>query len=152
MRPLQQFEGAPVPLFDRLSDDAPGVRAEAEPRRVLDLDGLKESVGREIEILLNTRCPLKEEDIDYKTRSVIDYGLVDIAPYFTRSVDDRRRLSQHIARTIAVYEPRLTRVSVTIEDMSRETHRLLVRVDGAVRFGNVVHPVSFPVHVSQGDE
>lgn len=152
MRPLQQFEGAPVPLFDRLSDDAPGVRAEAEPRRVLDLDGLMASVAREIETLLNTRCPLKEEDIDYKTRSVIDYGLIDITPYFTRSVDDRRRLSQHIARTIAVYEPRLTRVSVTIEDMSRETHRLLARVDGAVRFGSVVHPVSFPVHVSQGDE
>jgi len=143
---------APVPLLDRLQDENPRVPAEPEPYRAIDLDGLKASVEREVRTLLNTRCPFPEDEIDYADRSVVDYGLIDMSPYFTSNVEDQRRISQHVARTIAAYEPRLTRINVTVERVRREAHVLTVRIDGGVRYGDMVEPVSFPVAIAQDEE
>lgn len=151
MRAHKQIAGAVLPLFDRLTDDAPRVPAEAVPKRILDEDGLADSVASEVQTLLNTRCPLSEGDIDYAERSVIDYGLVDISPYFTLSVEGRRALSKHIAKTIAAYEPRLSKISVTIARVAHETGRLEVRIDGVARSGTVTVPVSFPVLIRRDD-
>jgi type VI secretion system lysozyme-like protein len=108
---------------------------------------MRESVEREIHTLLNTRCPLGESVVDYETRSVIDYGLVDLSHYFTGNPNDRKRVAMHVAKTIAVYEPRLTRVNVVVEGIRRETGRLDLRVDGGLRVGTTIEPVSFPVRI-----
>ena len=63
MRPLRTKSGALAPLFDRLTDEDPGVPNEPVPRRYLDLDGLAESVQREIQVLVNTRCGWGESEI-----------------------------------------------------------------------------------------
>lgn len=151
MRAHRQIAGAATPLFDRLTDDAPRVPTEPTPKRVLDEDGLATSVATEIETLLNTRCPLSEKEVDYESRTVIDYGLVDISPYFTLSVEDRRALSRHVAKTIAAYEPRLTKLSVTIARVENETGRLEVKIDGVAQSGTVTVPVSFPVLIRRDD-
>lgn len=147
MRPLRSKKGAFAPLFDRLTDEAPGVPSEPIPRRYLDLDGLAESVQREIHTVLNTRCGWTEDEIDYDQRGVVDYGLIDVSHLFTTNPIDQQKLARHVARTIAAYEPRMTRVNVTVERMQRETGRLDLRIDGGLRFGDAIEPVSFPVRI-----
>ena len=64
-------------LFDRLVDRDPKLRHEVRPMRTLDRRGLKESVRRDLELLLNTRCPLPAHRIPPRDRSVVDYGIPD---------------------------------------------------------------------------
>ncbi|MDW3207081.1 MAG: type VI secretion system baseplate subunit TssE [Alphaproteobacteria bacterium] len=147
MRPLRTKSGALAPLFDRLTDEDPGVPNEPVPRRYLDLDGLAESVQREIQVLLNTRCGWGESDIDYDNRGVPDFGLVDLSHLFTANVQDRRKVARHVAKTIAAYEPRLLNVAVVVEAIQKETGRLDLRVEGGLRFGEAIEPISFPIRV-----
>lgn len=148
MRPLKTTKGAIAPLFDRLFDDNPGVTNEPVPRRFLDLDGLAASVEFEIQEVLTTRCGIGESDIDYSDRSVVNYGLVDLAHLYTTNPNDRKRLARHVARTIAAYEPRLTKVNVVVEDIVKEIGEVILRVEGALRYGDQLVPISFPVRIS----
>lgn len=152
MRPLYKSDGARAPLFDRLIDDNPGTPGEPMPKIFLDADGVAASIEREVRTLLNTRCPLTEAEIDYDARTVIDYGLIDLSGFFTADVQDQRRLSQHIARTIAAYEPRLSRVSVTVERLHKEVRALDVVIGGEMRIGEFVHPIAFPVRIAPPGE
>ncbi|MBP5857371.1 type VI secretion system baseplate subunit TssE [Marivibrio halodurans] len=156
MRPLHSTDGARAPLFDRLIDETPSVTAEPIPRIAIDIEALARSIEREVRMLLNTRCPLRESEVDYGARTVIDYGLVDLNAFFTDSVEDKRRLASHVARTIAAYEPRLASVNVTIGGLHRETRVLEVEVSGEMRYGTVTQPIAFPVRIAppgeEGDE
>lgn len=147
MQPLRTKKGALAPLFDRLTDDEPGVPNEPVPRRYLDLDGVAESVQREIQTLLNTRCGWGETEIDYDDRGVPDFGLIDLSHLYTGNPRDRQALARHVAKTIAAYEPRMTRINVVVEAVQKETGRLQLRVEGGLRFGDTVEPISFPVQV-----
>lgn len=150
--PLKLKQGVPVPVFDRLTDDAPSMPSEPVPLRVYDIEQLRDSVVAEVTTLLNTRCPIPEDRINHNERSVLDYGLPDLAHYGTVSVEDNRRLSQTIARTIAAFEPRLEKISVTVERIDNDFRRLAVSVDGLLRFGDVFEPVSFPVVIDRNEE
>lgn len=152
MRPLHVNDGARAPLFDRLIDDSPSVPSEPMPRVAVDMEGLAASIEREVRTLLNTRCPLREAEIDYDARTVIDYGLVDLTHFFTDSVEDKRRLARHIGRTIGAYEPRLSRINVAIGAVHRETRVLEVEVSGDMRYGTVVQPIAFPVRIAPPGE
>lgn len=152
MRPLHKSDGARAPLFDRLIDETPGTPGEPMPKIYLDTQGLADSVEREVRTLLNTRCPLSEAEIDYDERTVIDYGLIDLAGFFTADLQDQRRLSQHIARTIAAYEPRLAKVAVTLERLHKEVRALDVVISGEMRVGEIVHPIAFPVRIAPPGE
>ncbi|NMM44352.1 type VI secretion system baseplate subunit TssE [Rhodospirillaceae bacterium KN72] len=147
MASLRKTTGAPVPLFDRLTDDNPGVPSEPVPRRVLDLDGLATSVRREVHTIINTRCGWTEDEIDYDDRGVPDFGLVDLSHLFTNNMRDREKIARHVARTIAAYEPRLTKVAVTVEAVQSRTGRLDLVVSGGLRFGETIEPISFPARI-----
>ncbi|HAE00305.1 MAG TPA: type VI secretion system baseplate subunit TssE [Rhodospirillaceae bacterium] len=150
MRSLRTKKGALAPLFDRLTDDDPGVPNEPVPRRYLDLDGLVDSVRGEIHTLLNTRCGWSESEIDYDNRGVPDYGLIDLAHLFTANPRDRDKVARHVARTIAAYEPRMTRVNVVVESIQKETGQLSLRIEGGVKFADVIEPISFPLKIDGG--
>lgn len=144
-------EGAPVPLFDRLVDADPSVSTEAVPFRTLDRAGLRASVRREVERLLNTRAPLPEAELGKRERTVIDYGIPDFGTFTTPSGVDKHRLAQIIARHIAIFEPRLRDVTVEVEDFRRHEGRLIGRVDATMVAGTIVEPVSFPVVVRRDE-
>lgn len=145
MRALKPRDGAPVPLFDRLTDTTPGVDFEPVPLRMHGPEALRASVRDEILTLLSTRAPDPEHVLDGRQRSVVDYGLADISHYFTRDRDDTERLARSVARTIAAYEPRLRKVAVRIDRMNRQHRSLEITIEGEIRIGRMVEPVSFPV-------
>ena len=132
-----------MPLFDRLVDHDPRLRHELRPTRTLDRRGLRESVRRELEQLLNTRCPFPAHRLPIRERSVIDYGIPDFSNYAARNFEDRKRLADVLARTISVYEPRLIDVRVELEQVPGDDFSLRGIIEARMLTDNVAEPVSF---------
>lgn len=147
--PVKGHDVAPVPLFDRLIDDNPDVHFEAKPYRTLDRAGLRRSVRREVERLMNTRAPQPEGDMKGRERTVIDFGIPDFGTFGTLSGVDHFRLARIIEEHIQIFEPRLREVHVTIEKLKREEGRLAAHLEGTIVSGDVTEPVAFPIHVDE---
>jgi type VI secretion system protein ImpF len=144
---------ARVLLFDRLID-APvkvGPLVPAEPYRALDRAGLRASIRRELQRLIETRSIMSYGQLllgDDSLRSVTDYGLPDFGWMRSESPTEQRRLTQAVARTIAVFEPRIERPQVTVERYLPAESRLRVNVTGVLRIGRTREPISFPLLLS----
>ena len=132
-----------MPLFDRLVDRDPRLPHELRPTRTLDRRGLRESVRRELEQLLNTRCPFPAHRLPIGKRSVIDYGVPDFTVFSARSFDDRVRLAELLRRTIEAFEPRLIDVQVSLELMPGNDLALLGFIEAKMLTDLVPEPVSF---------
>ncbi|HYN21586.1 MAG TPA: type VI secretion system baseplate subunit TssE [Thermoanaerobaculia bacterium] len=132
-----------MPLFDRLVDRAPKLRHEVRSLRTLDLPGLQESVRRELERLLNTRCPLPAHRLTDRPRSVIDYGLPELSGFSPHSFEDRERLAGLIRRAVEAFEPRLFEVSVRLEPAPGDGLTLAGSIEALLRTESVLEPVSF---------
>jgi type VI secretion system protein ImpF len=138
---MQRF--APY-LLDRLMDVAPDDRAEAA-RPTLTMEQLKDTVARDVEALLNTRCALAAEATEafrHANHSVIRFGLDDFSSRSLASVADRQFICSAIERAIADHEPRLRATRVELD--ARESAGM-----AGVRF-NIhallqIHPASEPV-------
>jgi type VI secretion system lysozyme-like protein len=138
----------PAPLFDRLVDLDPQVPAEPRPMRTLDPRGLRESVRRELERMLNTRSSLPVDRLDQRAElTVLEYGIPDLSAFSAGSEEDLVRLAAVVARAVAAFEPRLSGVRVRVERLHGEDRALLLRVEGQLAVGRVAEPVSFPVLV-----
>jgi type VI secretion system protein ImpF len=147
----RRSEGARALLFDRLVDMSPNEPAEVRPLRVLSVDELRESVRRELGRLLNTRCTYRDDELEGRALTVLEYGLPDYSAWYTRDPEMQKRLSALIKRAVEAYEPRLGAVRVRIIDRADDEKRLRVQVDGTIRIGAVIEPVSFPLAL-EGEE
>lgn len=142
-------EGAKAPLFDRLAQPARGGRnSESRVHGTLDRDGIARSIQRELERLLNTRCPYPAASLVPGARSVIDYGLPDYSAMYTQNPDDHKKLTTLIRQTIEAFEPRLRNVRVEIQLFGNSEKALLVKLAGSLAVGNVMERVSFAVGVT----
>lgn len=139
-----------APLFDRLVDLEPRSRREARPFRALDRRGLRESVRRELERLLNTRSSLPASRLAERELTVIDYGVPDFVDQTPKNPTDRARIAKILERTIAAFEPRLREVRVEIGDLRDEKQALWVKVDALLVVDEVREPISFPAVIRRG--
>jgi len=139
-----------MPLFDRLVDRDPTLRRELRPLRTLDRGGLRESVRRELERLLNTRSSLPADRLAARERSSIDYGVPDFSMFSAASFADRQRLAEIVRRAIAAYEPRLAGVRVHLE-IPRDDFRLFGRIEAVLLTGRVPEPVHFDTVLQLGE-
>jgi type VI secretion system protein ImpF len=102
-------------VLDRLIDkdpkapDIPFDRAESVRR-------LKAALRRDLEWLLNTRPPVQEapDGATELAKSVYGYGLPDICTMNLTSAKNRSGLARLMEGAIAIYEPRLTGVMVSL--------------------------------------
>jgi type VI secretion system protein ImpF len=140
------------PLFDRLVDDDLTLTRELAPARTLDRQGLKDSVRRELERLLNTRTSLPADVLSLRERSVIDYGIPDCSLFSPRSFDDRARVAELIRRAIVAYEPRLSEVRVAVDVAPGELLAMAVYVEAMLITGFVPEPVTFDTVLLNGAE
>lgn len=117
MAELTQKERLQPSLLDRLTDDEPTQRQESRDKRVLSPARLRECVQRDLTWLLNTTHLATLEDLDgypEVERSVLNYGLPDLAGRTASSVD-ARGLERLLVRVIADFEPRLLRNSIKVQ-------------------------------------
>ena len=51
---------------------------------------------------------------------------------------------------LQAFEPRLHDLRITVEELSDNRQKLVMRIDGNVQVGDVMAPLSFPVVIEQG--
>lgn len=133
-----------VPLFDRLAS-IESTAPFGRPGEPLDREGLRESLRRELERLLNTRSSLSAQALD-RDRTVVDYGIPDLAHLSPKDPSNRDAICYHIKQAVEAYEPRLRRVSVTAEEIVDDAHSLRVRIEAELLGDRLGETVNFDVH------
>ena len=143
--------GARVPLFDRLADHERTSLVEDKVLRHLDSAGLKQSVRREVERLVNTRSPVRVEDMAAEGRHNLNYGLPDLSLFAPLDHDSAQAVAACVREAIERFEPRLRLIDVSVVEALRERNTMTVRVDGWLSFGTRREALSFDV-VPFGEE
>lgn len=144
--------GAPAPLFERLSDLDPASETEAQPLRMLSFEMLRQSVARELDRLLNTRAPVAADILMKRERSTIDYGIPDLSLFAPRDFDSETELMAMVRKAIEVFEPRLANPRVRVERQAGQGEMLVLHVEGELRLGAMIEPISFAVSVHRSGE
>lgn len=149
-------------LLDRMLDLGPQGDADGA-RRSMSLEQIKDSVARDIESLLNTRCGLARDRVEaYReaSRSVLTFGLTDFVGLSLDSPHDCDLICRSISQAISRHEPRLRAARVSLErrehgglGLNFHIHALLV-VNPArepVSFDAVLQPTTqqYSVHKSR---
>ncbi|HVT08973.1 MAG TPA: type VI secretion system baseplate subunit TssE [Polyangia bacterium] len=117
MAELTQKERLQPSLLDRLTDDEREQSQESRDKRVLSPARLRECVRRDLSWLLNTTHLAALENLDGHPdvqRSVLNYGMPDLAGRTVSSVD-ARLLERLLVKVIADFEPRLLRSSIKVK-------------------------------------
>jgi type VI secretion system lysozyme-like protein len=145
MREARRIPGARALLFDRLVDDDRTSDEEEEPVRTLDREALRRSVRVELERLLNTRSPLRADELAERPRTTLEYGLPDLAHLYTRDPAAHAAAAAAVKEAVEAYEPRLRQVRASVEPSPTDDgeRRLLARIDAFLVAGEVMEAVSF---------
>ncbi|GAB3554550.1 type VI secretion system baseplate subunit TssE [Noviherbaspirillum agri] len=134
----------PPTLFDRLADDAPREREEKQPLRLITAEQLKESVAKDLEALLNSRCaygPDVFSGFPETLRSMCSYGMHDFVGLSLANPADRNHICRSLERTIDTHERRLRQVHVSLELEEGAVNRLKFAIHALL----IVHPSTEPV-------
>ncbi len=142
--PRGDAEG-PVTLsvLDRLIDLEPKNQSEAPLSRAQSLRRLKAALKRDLEWLLNTRRTIQEASARELERSLYHYGLPDFTGLSLRSTRDQQKITKMLEATVAMFEPRLANVRVTMEPLPENARRLRFLIEGLLRIDPAPERVSF---------
>jgi type VI secretion system protein ImpF len=105
-------------LLDRLIDDV----NQHEPRTWEEsVAAFKASVMRDLQWLLNTRRvhPMPPRELDLVRRSIYAFGIRDLSSRSADSVEVRSELQREVQEAITTFEPRLSKVRVTLAPRER---------------------------------
>jgi len=123
-------------VLDRLLDQQPRNSTEVPPSWSDSVRDLKTAVRRDLEWLLNTRriaepAPEAYEELN---RSLYHYGFPDITSLGRDARDTKVRLLRWVEETLAVHEPRLAGVRVTLAETDADSRRQLhFLIEGLLR-------------------
>ena len=133
-------------VLDRLLDDSPGESQERPLDWHEQIRALKDSVGRDLEALLNTRQErigeLPEGCAELED-SIATYGLPDFSSLDLSSAADSSRVRRAIEKAIERFEPRLEKVTVVMDDPKNVDPGLHFRIQAALRVEPTPEPVTF---------
>jgi len=133
-------------VLDRLLDDQSEPLQAQLSYNVHGLGQVKQAVTRDLEALLNTRRERFEDlppEFTEARQSLVNYGLPDFSALSLQSLEDRNRIRRVLEQTIALFEPRLTRVRVTLEALRAHEQTLRFRIDAMLRVEPAPEPVTF---------
>lgn len=134
-----------APLFDRLTDLDPWSRVEPRPLRTLNRQGLRESVRRELERLLNTRSSLPVDQLEEReVLTVLEYGIPDLSAFSAGDPFDQRRLAAVMTRAVAAFEPRLRDVRVVFERLGDAGRFAELSIEAVLGLDEASEPIAFP--------
>jgi type VI secretion system protein ImpF len=144
-------------ILDRLTDYDPKSNVEGRIGYLESVRQFKIGLQRDLEWLLNTRrIPvLAPEQFEEVTQSVYHYGLPDITSISRDSPDARERLLRRVEDAIALFEPRLANVRISIAELEGEKRRRELRfhVEGTLLMDPSPEQVVFDtvLHFASGD-
>jgi len=104
--------GATLSILDRLTENHAPLTSWEELRE------LKQSLCHDLAALLNTRRAQQDFDSSYEeaTNSLLTFGVADFTSYNLKNAIEQERVRRSIERAIRQFEPRLARVTVTLEE------------------------------------
>lgn len=132
-------------LLDRLTDHEPDVRREPRASRLQSLRGLKASVWRDLNALLNTKRRENEVPDGYPecSDSLLNFGLPDFTALSLKDPSHQNRLRRALEATIRKFEPRLISVVVTVEPRREGDLALRFHVEALLKMEPEPEPISF---------
>ena len=132
-------------ILDRLLDSDPKLSSEPAQYRVVSERQILDSIVRDIENLLNTRCSPIVLPAAFKSLkgSLIRYGLKDSSVENPESTLVRQKLCMEIEKAISFFEPRLKKPIVRIESQAGKKRELFFRISGILAVEPLAEPVSF---------
>jgi type VI secretion system protein ImpF len=145
--------GALAPLFDRLSDLEPHLMSEPSSYQILGPSELRESVQRELEMILNTRPTVRRPPEDGHGEFISDFalpqffGLRDFSWFDGASDLGRRTIGTEIERVVAYYEPRLKNVKALVSKHPIDPLSLIAEIAGDLKIGKVLERFTFPITI-----
>lgn len=148
-------------ILDRLFDDEPEVKVDSEKTRQRKLKDLRNSVRRDLESLLNSRCRVVSppEELTELANSLLNYGLPDLATVNMLDVAKKKEFTRSIEHLIRVYEPRFKSVKVNhLANKDKTDRTIRFRIDAVmyadpapevIIFDSVLEPVLRTVTVEE---
>lgn len=103
-------------LLDRLTDDAPHSKVEARERRTVNIEGLRQSLKRDLSWLMNAVNLDSSQPVgDWPAvkSSVVNYGIPSLSG-LTLSGIDPHQLERELRDCLLMFEPRLLRRSLRV--------------------------------------
>lgn len=129
-------------LMDRLVN----VPLPEDTGRRMSIVDLRNSISRDLENLLNTRSEAMRtipETYEECRASSLTFGILDFSSYSLLNPQERDRIRRSLEQAIALHEPRLTRVRVTLEPQDEMNRALRFRVDALMNLGDDNEKVQF---------
>jgi len=132
-------------IVDRLTDLDPDSKKEARSSFWEDLRESKASLCRDLASLLNTRRAEDEIDPSYEeaNHSILTFGIADFTSYNLKNGTEQEQVRRSIERAIRLFEPRLTRVTVTLEPLDPLRPLLRFQISALLRIQPAAEPVVF---------
>lgn len=134
-------------LLDRLIDREPKAAADSPVSRAQSVRLLKASLRRDLEWLLNSRRnpEAAPESMAELSQSLYNYGLPDFSALSVNSPKDRDHLLLELENTVALFEPRLkdVRVSLLDTEAAGPTRTLHFQIEGMLQMDPAPEQVSF---------
>ncbi len=153
-RPIRQ--PAALPLLDRLIDEDPFKSTDPPARYALDElaieKAIREAIGRDLEVLLNTRQRLIQplDGGRELSRSILDFGLAAARGTNLATAAGRNELGRAIEAAIRCYEPRLKDVKVNVEPGITPLDPLRLVIDARLTVGLDTDPVRVLASLAAG--
>jgi type VI secretion system protein ImpF len=122
-------------ILDRLFDMNPGSQRETSVTSWERARDFQAALARDLTALLNTRRATADFDPAYQesTTSLLTFGIVDFTSYNLKKGVQQEQLRKSIERAIRQFEPRLERVSVTLEEADQTRPIVRFQVSAVLR-------------------
>jgi type VI secretion system protein ImpF len=134
----------PLSLLERLIDPE---AAQCQPNSPQYERKLKAAIRRDLTALLNVRR--SEADVDPKyahaADSLLNFGVIDFTALNLTSSVDQEQVRYSVERAIRHFEPRLSHVSVFLEEPNSSAPLVRFTVEATMSIGNRREEVVFPV-------
>jgi|SRR5580658_3118486 type VI secretion system protein ImpF len=122
-------------ILDRLTDLEPDSKREARSSNWEDLRVWKASLCRDLAAILNSRRATDEIDPKYEevNNSLVAFGVTDFTSCDLLNGIEQERVRRSIERAIRLFEPRLTRVAVTMDPLDPLRPLLRFQINALLR-------------------
>ena len=139
-------------VLDRLIDRDPKNHSEIPLTRAQSLRELKLALKRDLEWLLNSRKTIDPapDSARETVRSVYHYGFADISSKSVLSTRDHSDLVREMETAIAIFEPRLKRAKVRMEQVEGGYRTLKFVIEGLLCMDPAPEPVRFDTVLELG--
>lgn len=146
--------GVRLSIFERLTDRNPDSVREPSRSQWASPRELEATVMNHLDSILNARRAEHRSDPYFleTSASVAGYGILDLSSLSLDNPSDRDKVRDSVERAIRLFEPRLTKVNVRVEEPRLQDAALRFRIDAVLRVDPVEEPIAFAAELARDSQ